>query len=105
MRILHVFNTMDCGGAENMIMNIYRNIDREKIQFDFLVHSDKAAFFDEEIKSLGGRIFYVPRWNILNFFEYKKALNKFFDEYGKEFSWVHGHMGSSSCIYLSIAKK
>ena len=105
MRILHVFNTMDCGGAENMIMNIYRNIDREKIQFDFLVHSDKPAFFDEEIKSLGGRIFYVPRWNILNFFEYKKALNIFFDEYGKEFSWIHGHMGSSSCIYLSIAKK
>ena len=105
MRILHVFNIMNCGGAENMIMNIYRNIDREKIQFDFLVHSNKPAFFDEEIRNLGGRIFYVPRWNILNFFKYKKELHNFFKKHKDEFSWIHGHMGSSSCIYLSVAKK
>ena len=105
MRILHVFNILNCGGAENMIMNIYRNIDKDKIQFDFLVHSDQPGFFDEEIKKMGGRIFYVPRWNILNFFEYKKKLNVFFKQYGNDFSWVHGHMGSSSCIYLSVAKK
>ena len=105
IRVLHVVNSMNCGGTENMLMNIYRNIDKEKIQFDFLVHTDAPAFFDEEIRSLGGRIFYAPRWNILNFFEYKKVLNAFFKEHDKEFSIVHGHIGSSSCIYLAIAKK
>ena len=55
IRILHVIGSMNCGGAENMIMNLYRNIDREKIQFDFLVHTKERCFFDDEILSLGGK--------------------------------------------------
>ena len=55
IRILQVFYGMNCGGAENMIMNIYRNIDREKVQFDFLSHYGKEAEFNNEIRSLGGR--------------------------------------------------
>ena len=74
IRVLQVFHGMDCGGAENMIMNLYRNIDRSKVQFDFLVHTKKKCFFDDEIKNLGGRIFFVPYYNIKNTVAYKKAL-------------------------------
>ena len=105
IRVLHVFMRMQCGGAENMIMNIYRNIDREKVQFDFLVHDPGKSFFDDEIKALGGRIFYVPRFRFINFFQYRKALLKFFSEHQREFVAVHGHLGSSACIYLYAAKK
>ncbi len=104
MKILHVFNSMNCGGAENMVMNILRCIDRKEFQFDFLVHQDTPAFFDEEIKALGGKIYYIPRWNVLNTRKYIKALYNFFREH-YDYSIVHGHMGSSAHLYLKIAKK
>jgi len=104
IRILHVIGAMNCGGAETMIMNLYRNIDREKIQFNFLVHTEKECFFDAEIRELGGKIYSVPRFNLINLFRYKKALKKFFGEH-LEYTAVHGHIGSSACIYLNIAKK
>ena len=50
-RVLNIIRTMDMGGAQVMIMNIYRNIDRTKIQFDFLVN--EKGFFDEEILKMG----------------------------------------------------
>jgi len=105
IRILQVFYGMNCGGAENMIMNIYRNIDREKVQFDFLVHTTKKCYFDDEIEKLGGRIFCIPRFNLVNVVQYKKAIDDFFKKHKGEFSVVHGHIGSSACIYLDVAKK
>ena len=63
IRVLQVFGRMNRGGAESMIMNLYREIDREKVQFDFVVHTDKKCAFDDEIQSLGGKIFSVPRYH------------------------------------------
>ncbi len=104
IRVLQVFMGSACGGAENMIMNLYRNIDRSKVQFDFLFHSKKDSFFDEEILRLGGRIFYLPRFVMLNYIEYSKAVDGFFEEH-PEFSVVHGHLGSAAGIYLDSARK
>ena len=104
IRILHVVHGMDCGGTENIIMNLYRNTDRTKVQFDFLVHTEKKCFFDDEIKSLGGRIFRIPYYNIINLFAYKKAVHILFSAHKKEWIAVHGHLGSCACIYLLIAK-
>lgn len=59
-RVIHVVKIMNHGGAETMIMNLYRNIDRSKIQFDFLCMEDKIGEYDEEIKELGGKIYRVP---------------------------------------------
>lgn len=69
IRVLHENVVMDMGGIENLLMNIYRNIDREKVQFDFMVHRDKDAYFDDEIRNLGGRIYkcvHLTHLNILN---------------------------------------
>lgn len=104
VRILHVFHSMNCGGAENMIMNLYRQIDKKKLQFDFLVHTQKKGYFDEEIKNLGGNIYYAPYYNIINYSQYKSALEDLFMNH-PEIRVVHGHLGSCSHIYLSIAKK
>lgn len=104
IRILHVVHGMDCGGTESMIMNLYRNIDRKAIQFDFLVHTEKECFFDKEIKKLGGNIYRVPYFDGINIREYTKALNLFFSSHA-EFKIIHGHLGSCAAIYLRIAKK
>lgn len=63
IRVLQIFTIMNRGGAESMIMNYYRNIDRDKVQFDFLVHRKGKAAFDDEIKSLGGKIYIMDPIN------------------------------------------
>ena len=104
IRILHVVHGMDCGGTENIIMNLYRNIDHTNVQFDFLAHTEKRCFFDDEIEQLGGHIYHVPYYNMLNLFVYKQALRKLFSTHN-EWTAVHGHLGSCTCIYLGVAKK
>lgn len=56
IRVLHIIGSMDAGGAETMIMNIYRDIDRSKFQFDFLLSKAEVGFYDDEIKQWGGTI-------------------------------------------------
>lgn len=95
---------MNRGGAETMIMNLYRNIDRSMIQFDFIVHTEEKCAFDDEIKELGGKIFRMPTYMGKNHIYYKKCWNKFFDNH-RNYKIIHGHVRSTAAIYLKIAKK
>ncbi len=104
IRVLHVLGRLDMGGAENRIMDLYRKIDRNLVQFDFMIHTTDKCFFNDEIESLGGHIYSVPRYFIKNHLEYTKAWDKFFTEH-PEIEVVHGHMTSTAGIYLPIAKK
>ena len=61
IRVLHIVGAMYPGGMENFIMNLYEKIDREKFQFDFIVHLQKENDYSEQIKKLGGRVYEVPR--------------------------------------------
>lgn len=67
LRILHVIGAMNRGGAETLVMNLYRSIDRSRIQFDFLVNELGTCDYDKEIDELGGKMFEVPRYNIANY--------------------------------------
>lgn len=104
IRILHVLGGLSLGGAESRIMDLYRNLDRDEIQFDFLVHSKNEEHFDKEIEKLGGNVYRIPRFKVYNWFGYKKALKQFFSV-NHGFRAVHGHMTSTAAIYLPIAKK
>ena len=104
IHVLQVIGSMNRGGAENMIMNLYRNIDRSKIQFDFLLHSSKPGAFDEEIRSLGGKIYYIQRFRGYNSITYYYSCCQFFKHH-PEIKVVHGHIGSSASIYLFAANK
>ena len=61
IRVLHIVGAMYPGGMENFIMNLYRHIDREQIQFDFIVHLKKENDLCQEIEELGGRVYLLPR--------------------------------------------
>lgn len=104
IRVLQVFAQMNRGGAETMIMNLYRNIDRSKIQFDFIVHTEDECSYDEEIKLLGGTIHRIPKYTGKNHFQYKKEWFDFF-RFHPEYKIIHGHVRSTASIYLKIAKK
>lgn len=108
IRILQIVGRMDRGGIETMIMNLYRNIDRDKIQFDFLAHYGREADYNDEIRTLGGRIYEMPAlknekhvyyWRV---FEYVTALRKFFHEH--KYKIIHGHMTNTASIYMPIAR-
>lgn len=96
---------MNRGGAETMIMNLFRNIDRDQIQFDFVENSLEEGAYDREILSLGGRIFHCIHWNGKNHLAYVRWWKRFFEEHAGEYPIVHGHIGSTAAIYLQIAKK
>lgn len=105
IRILQVIGSMNRGGAEAMLMNYYRNIDRTKVQFDFVENSFGRAAYDDEIESLGGKIFNCPHFNGKNYFQYQKWWRLFFEDHAGEYPIVHGHIGSCAAIYLKEAKK
>lgn len=104
IRVLHVLGGTDLGGAESRIMDLYRHIDRSRVQFDFLVHTQSEGYFDKEITKLGGRIYRVPRFRLYNYFAYRKACKKFFEK-NHDFKAIQGHMTSTAGIYLPLAKK
>ena len=103
IRVLHIVTYMGRAGLETMLMNYYRNIDREKVQFDFLVHRDFEADYDAEILSLGGKIYRLPKLNPFSK-SYRKALDSFFKEH-TEYKIVHSHLDCMSSIPLKYAKK
>lgn len=104
IRVLQVVPNMQQGGLENFIMNIYRNIDREKVQFDFLVHYQKKQFFDDEIEKLGGKIYRFSLRDDNNIIKYIREINKFYREHN-EYKVIHCHMSSIGFINFFIAKK
>jgi len=105
IRILHVFGKLNIGGAESRIMDLYRNIDKDRVQFDFVIHTAEECFFSDEIRKMGGRIYSVPRFKIYNYFSYSKAWKKLMANIGSDYEMIQGHMTSTASIYLPIAKK
>lgn len=103
IRVLHIVTYMGRGGLETMIMNYYRHIDRNNVQFDFLVHRDFEADYDKEIQTLGGRIYHVSRlipWSK----SYRGELKKFFREHS-EYRIVHVHQDCLSAVALQCARE
>lgn len=101
IRVLHVVTYMGRGGLETMLMNYYRHIDRNKVQFDFLVHRDFEADYDREILDLGGKIYHVSRlipWSR----SYRAELKQFFHEH-PEYRIVHVHQDCLSSVALQCA--
>lgn len=93
---------MNRGGAETLIMNLYRNIDRTKVQFDFLTCKEGA--FDIEIIKMGGKIHRIPYITDVGHFKYVKSLKTFFLNH-PEYKIVHSHMDKMSGFVLREAKK
>ena len=104
IRILHIVQKMEAGGTQAFLMNLYRNIDRDKIQFDFLVEYEEKEFYDDEIISLGGKIYYTNFRKTLNVIKLKKTLSDILKEH-PEYKIVHIHATAIGKICTDVAKK
>lgn len=99
IRVAHILGKMVGGGVESFIMNYYRNIDRTKIQFDFIIDSDSTVVPRDEIESLGGKIIEIPPYQKI--FKYIKVLKKVLKE--NNYKIVHSHLNSLSVFPLYCA--
>lgn len=103
VKVLHVLGGMDLGGIETFLMNVFRNIDKQNIQFDFALNKLDECYYNEEIRDLGGRIFKLiqPKKDLK---QYKKQLIKIIDENGP-YDVIHSHSYLFNGIIMSIGKK
>lgn len=89
IRILHELAKLDVGGVEVLLMNVYRNLDREKVQFDFLVHR-QDGFYEKEVIALGGRIYRCAPFHPLKHTDYLRSMDDFFRLH-PEYKILHAH--------------
>lgn len=104
IRVLQMIASLYRGGSQSVVMNLYRNIDRAKVQFDFIIDHEEYNDYRSEIEELGGKIYVMPTFKGTNILEVKKAWNDFFTKH-TEYKILHSHSRSYASIYLPIAKK
>lgn len=102
-KVLHVINSMNRGGAETFIMNLYNSINTSNLQFDFLVTMNNNAY-EEEILNLGGKIYKIESRN-QGYIKYIKHLYIFFKQHGEKYRSIHVHTSSLSNIEPLIFAK
>lgn len=107
IRVLHITEMLSAAGIESFIMNMYRNIDRNKVQFDFLVLRNEKEFYDDEIKNLGGKKYFIHS-NIKNtwlrILDESHQIELFLKEHPYEIVHIH-YTTPLRAPYLLAAKK
>ena len=105
LRVIHSVSVMNRAGQETFIMNIYRNINREKVQFDFQCTKFENGDYDREIEALGGKILYLGENPIkLPFLKYlgDVYLQYHFFKNHKDYNVFHIHTYHAFDAWLSI---
>jgi glycosyltransferase involved in cell wall biosynthesis len=102
VRVLECVVGMNRGGIETLLMELYRRMDRTKVQMDFLVSLD--GIYDEEIRALGGKIYTIPFISKVGPFAYGASLRRFFAAH-PEYRIVHAHMDKFGAEVMREAKK
>lgn len=105
IRILHILpGNMNQGGIENFIMNVYRRINKDIIQFDFVVHSKEKNFYEDEINQLGGKIYRIS-YKTKNYQKYKQDMEQLLEKH-KEYNVIHIHSTYAISLFdVLIAKR
>ena len=102
IRILQVVGGMNRGGIETWLMHVLRNIDRDRFQMDFLVHTEKPCPYDDEVRALGSKI--IPCLKPSKPWLYASNFNRIWEEYGP-YDIVHSHVHYFSGYVLYLAKQ
>ena len=103
LRVLHSVSNMARAGIETMLMNYYREIDRSRIQFDFLANKPVPGEYDDEIRAMGGRVFVSPGLNPLVFPKYKRYVADLLRQ-NPDIRILHAHNEAMGYYALQSAK-
>jgi glycosyltransferase involved in cell wall biosynthesis len=103
IRVLHVLSSLGGGGVESMLYNYYTHLNRDEIQFDFIVHGEKVGMLEEKFLEMGSKIYHVkPKKEGLlqNLSQIKRILYS-----QPRYDVVHCHQNLISFVPLYFAKK
>lgn len=100
IRVLQIIGSVCGGGVETVIMNYYRNINRTKVQFDFVIEGSGNDILEEEIRFLGGKIYKVESLK-KNFLKYMYQIYLIVKK--NNYKIVHSNMNTLSIFSLSSA--
>ena len=103
LRVLHSVSNMARAGIETMLMNYYREMDRSRIQFDFLANKPVPGEYDEEIRSMGGRVFVSPGLNPLHYPRYRRYMAELLRD-NPDIRIVHAHNEAMGYYALQSAR-
>lgn len=101
-RILHMTGTLGYKGLEASVINLYRNIDRSKFQFDFVVSSMVRELYDDEVEHMGGRIWRLPS---RAYSPVRYSINLFFLFLRERYNTFHVHANSAGLIVDVLVAK
>ncbi len=101
-RVLHIVGGMNRGGVETWLMHVLRNIDRDQLQMDFLVHTIQPCAYDDELRSLDSKI--IPCLYPSHPLRYAYNFRRILKEYGP-YDIVHSHVHHFSGYVLYLAKQ
>ena len=104
IRILQMIGSLNVGGSQTMILSIYRSIDRERMQFDFVLDHPDERYFAAEAEALGARIYTMPIFRGANAGEVRRDWNNFFYTH-PEYTVLHSHVRSYASLYLPVARR
>ena len=96
IKILHFVTVMDRAGQETFIMNVYRFADRSKYKFIFLCDIHRKGDYDDEIKELGGEIYYLPER------KYNHGIKRYKEEIKLLKNWLISNKDKFDCVHLHI---
>lgn len=103
IKVLHIIGGMNRCGAETFLMNVFRNIDRNRFMFYFLCYGDKKYDYEEEIETLGGKILRIDALKQSGVKKFYKDLRNIIKKY--DIDIIHAHTYFNSAIPLLVAKK
>lgn len=102
LRVAQAIGSLNIGGSQIFVMNLYRNIDRNKVQFDFIVDHPNELYLANEIEKLGGRVFTICPFKGTNLFLYKKQWRELLVSH-PEWTILHSHVRSTASLYIPVA--
>lgn len=103
-RILQYIGSLDRGGAQSAVMNLYGEIDRAEWQFDFVTHDEGIGEFEPKVKALGARVYHLPSFEKIGPTRFADMWKTFLSEHS-EWHVLHSHMRSTAALVVPIAKR
>lgn len=104
IRILQMIGGLNIGGSQKMLLNLYENIDRDRVRFDFILDHADYLHYADTVQKLGGRIFFVPRFRGVNLPAVRQAWTDLFRTH-PGYRVLHTHVRSYASVFLPIASK
>lgn len=106
IRVLQILPSLNvCSGVSNYLINYYKHIDNNKIQFDFIVHREPKESFEQVVTQLGGKVYHIKDFKMSNIRKIFVDLDRFFSTHANEYDIIHCHMANAAAFYFYFAKK